>query len=72
LFFTAVPVFNIEDAKTSDLSLFSAYYAGMREQGVYLAPSQFESLFVSAAHTAAHIDQTVERAETVMGTLRLS
>ncbi len=72
LFFTAVPVFNIEDAKTSDLSLFSAYYAGMREQGVYIAPSQFESLFVSAAHTAAHIDQTVERAETVMGTLSLS
>jgi glutamate-1-semialdehyde 2,1-aminomutase len=72
LFFTSVPVLNIEDAKTSNLSLFSAYYAGMREQGVYLAPSQFESLFVSAAHTAAHIDQTVEGAETVMGKLNPS
>jgi len=72
LFFTAVPVCNIEDAKTSDLSLFSAYYAGMREEGVYLAPSQFESLFVSAAHTTAHIDRTIQGAKRVMRKLNLS
>jgi glutamate-1-semialdehyde 2,1-aminomutase len=69
LFFTRQPVQNIEDAKTSDLEMFSAYYAGMREQGVYLAPSQFESMFVSAAHEREHIERTVAAAEMVMNGL---
>ena len=70
LFFTDRPVRDIEDAKTSDLTLFSNYYAQMRDQGVYLAPSQFESLFVSAAHKKAHIEKTVEIAENTMIALR--
>jgi glutamate-1-semialdehyde 2,1-aminomutase len=37
----------------------------MREQGIYLAPSQFESMFVSAAHEKDHIERTVNAAETV-------
>ena len=66
LFFTDKAVCNIDDAKTSDLNLFSRYYAEMRQSGVYLAPSQFESLFVSAAHEEMHIDKTIEIAEKVM------
>ena len=65
LFFTRQPVQNIEDAKTSNLEMFSAYYAGMREQGVYLAPSQFESMFISAAHGREHIEKTIQAAEKV-------
>ena len=55
LFFTDRPVNNFEDAKTSDLNLFSAWYKGMRERGIYLAPSQFEAFFISAAHSEAQI-----------------
>jgi glutamate-1-semialdehyde 2,1-aminomutase len=65
LFFTRQDVQNIEDAKTSNLDMFSAYFAGMREQGIYLAPSQFESMFVSAAHEKEHIEKTINAAQTV-------
>ncbi|MCD4788260.1 MAG: glutamate-1-semialdehyde 2,1-aminomutase, partial [Desulfobacterales bacterium] len=63
LFFTDRDVKNFEDAKTSDLDMFAAYYKGMLEKGIYLAPSQFEALFVSAAHEVEHIDKTIEAAE---------
>jgi glutamate-1-semialdehyde 2,1-aminomutase len=63
LFFTENKVRNFDDAKSSDLNLFSAYYKGMRARGIYIAPSQFEALFVSAAHTAEHIDTTVTAAQ---------
>jgi glutamate-1-semialdehyde 2,1-aminomutase len=66
LFFTDRDVKNFEDAKTSDLNMFAAYYKGMLEKGIYLAPSQFEALFVSAAHEVEHIDKTIEAAEEVL------
>jgi glutamate-1-semialdehyde 2,1-aminomutase len=66
LFFTEIPVRNFSDAKTSDLKKFAAYYKGMRERGVYLAPSQYEALFVSSAHTDAQIDATVAAAGEVL------
>jgi glutamate-1-semialdehyde 2,1-aminomutase len=66
MFFSDRPVRNFSDAKTSDLKKFSAYYKGMLERGVYLAPSQFEALFVSAAHTDDKIDGTIAAAEEVM------
>ena len=62
LFFTDQKVRNFDDAKTSNLELFSAYYKSMRDKGIYLAPSQFEAAFVSAAHTDEHIDATVQAA----------
>lgn len=49
LFFTEKPVTDFESAKTSDTQLFGFYFRQMLERGIYLAPSQFESLFVSAA-----------------------
>lgn len=69
LFFTDRDVKNFEDAKTSDLDMFAAYYKGMLEKGIYLAPSQFEALFVSAAHEVEHIDKTIEAAEEVLKNL---
>jgi glutamate-1-semialdehyde 2,1-aminomutase len=69
LFFCAEPVKNIADAKKSDLALFSQFYQGMRDEGVYIAPSQFEALFLSSAHTSAHINLTIRAAEKVLGRL---
>ena len=66
MFFTNRKVNNYEDAKTSDLVLFSKFYKGMLEQGIYLAPSQFESLFVSSAHTMEEIDFTIEATDRVL------
>ena len=66
MFFSDKPVRNFSDAKASDLKKFTAYYKGMLERGVYLAPSQFEALFVSAAHTDDKIDATIASAEEVM------
>ncbi len=68
-FFTAGPVHNFEDAKLSDLSKFSRFHRGMLEQGIYLAPSQFEAGFTSLAHTDADIDKTLAAARTVMSSL---
>lgn len=65
MFFTNKPVENFEDAKTSDLQKFTAYYQGMLERGIYLAPSQFEAFFLSTAHETKHIEKTLEAAEEV-------
>jgi len=65
LFFSEKKVTNFDDAKASDLKMFSAYYQKMLARGIYLAPSQFEAVFVSAAHTDRHIDETLKAAEAV-------
>ncbi|HPV38179.1 MAG TPA: glutamate-1-semialdehyde 2,1-aminomutase, partial [Candidatus Hydrogenedentes bacterium] len=62
LFFNERPVRNYEDATASDTSRYAAFFRGMLERGVYFAPSQFEACFMSAAHTSAEIDQTLEAA----------
>jgi glutamate-1-semialdehyde 2,1-aminomutase len=69
LYFTDQAVDDFEDAKTADLSRFSSYYKLMREKGVYLAPSQFEAAFVSAAHTSEVIDETIAAAAAAMAAL---
>ncbi|MBD2080123.1 glutamate-1-semialdehyde 2,1-aminomutase [Leptolyngbya sp. FACHB-17] len=68
-FFAEGPVHSYEDAKKSDLSKFSKFHRGMLEQGVYLAPSQFEAGFTSLAHTEEDIDRTIEAARSVMSSL---
>jgi glutamate-1-semialdehyde 2,1-aminomutase len=65
LYFSDGKVDHYADAKKSDLDRFSAYYQGMLAEGIYLAPSQFEALFVSAAHDTEAIDQTIAAAEKV-------
>jgi glutamate-1-semialdehyde 2,1-aminomutase len=69
LFFTSGPVHSYEDAKASDTTKFGKFHRGMLEQGVYLAPSQFEAGFTSLAHTQADIDRTLEAAKAVLSNL---
>ena len=58
-FFTPQPVTDYESAKRSDTARFARFFRAMLERGIYLAPSQFESAFVSAVHTDDDIRQTV-------------
>ncbi|ACB00187.1 MULTISPECIES: glutamate-1-semialdehyde 2,1-aminomutase [Cyanophyceae] len=69
MFFTGEPVRNYEDAKKSDLHKFSRYHRGMLEQGIYLAPSQFEAGFTSLAHTDEDIEKTLAAAKVVLNNL---
>lgn len=59
-FFTEEKVINYDTAKTSDLDLFRRYFAALVEQGINVAPSQFEGMFVSGVHTDEDIELTVE------------
>ncbi len=68
-FFTDRAVHNFDDAKTCRLERFAAFYRGMLERGVYLAPSQFEACFISLAHTDQDIADTVAAAQDVMAGL---
>ena len=67
LFFTDKPVIDFESAKTSDTQLFGKYFREMLKRGVYLAPSQFESLFVSAALSEADLQHIEQANAEVMG-----
>jgi glutamate-1-semialdehyde 2,1-aminomutase len=67
-YFTDQPVHNLADAMQSDRERFTKYFHGMLEQGIYLAPSQFEAGFISAAHTSADIERTVKAAARVFKT----
>jgi glutamate-1-semialdehyde 2,1-aminomutase len=69
-FFNDKEVKNFDDAKTCDLDRFSAFYNGLRQKGIYIAPSQFEVLFISIAHDSEHIDRTIEAAESVLDQLK--
>jgi len=68
-FFTKNRVENFEDAKTANVKLFKTFFAGMLERGVYLAPSPFEAMFVSAAHSKKDIAKTIFTAQNVFGKL---
>ena len=60
LFFTENEVFDFESAKSSDTELFGKYFNAMLEQGVYVAPSQFETLFLSTAINENIADLIIE------------
>ena len=61
-FFTGRPVNNFEDVQTTDIARFKRFFAKMLDQGVYLAPSAYEAMFVSLAHSEQDIVKTVEAA----------
>jgi glutamate-1-semialdehyde 2,1-aminomutase len=69
-FFNDKEVNNFDDAKTCDLDKFAAFYNGMRQNGIYIAPSQFEVLFISAAHDTEHIEATIKAAEKVFNQIK--
>lgn len=66
LFFTNEKVSSYQQATQCNIDLFKRFYHGMLEQGVYLAPSAFEAGFVSSAHSDDLIDQTINKAATVL------
>jgi glutamate-1-semialdehyde 2,1-aminomutase len=63
LFFTEQPVTDFTSAKTADLPLFGRYFQAMLKRGVYLAPSQFESLFLSTALEPEHLTHIIQAHE---------
>ncbi len=65
-YFTDRPVHNLADAMRSDRERFRKYFHGMLEEGIYLAPSQFEAGFLSTAHSSANIERTVRAAAKIM------
>ena len=66
LFFNELPVIDYASASTSDQAAFKIWFHSMLEQGIYMAPSQFEAGFMSAAHSDADIDRTVTAAKKAM------
>ncbi|WP_165078744.1 MULTISPECIES: glutamate-1-semialdehyde 2,1-aminomutase [unclassified Desulfovibrio] len=64
-FFSATPVANFEQSKKCDQKLFTAFYKQMRAQGIYLAPSGFETGMVSFAHTKDDFDRALTAAKAV-------
>jgi glutamate-1-semialdehyde 2,1-aminomutase len=60
LFFTEKQVTNYEEATSQNLDHFNRYFAAMLEQGIYIAPSAYEVMFVSTAHTDEDIERTLE------------
>ncbi len=69
MFFTGDRVFNLESAGKSDLGMFTKYFKGMLDAGIYLAPSQYESMFVSLSLSDADIERTIEAAKQVFSSL---
>jgi glutamate-1-semialdehyde 2,1-aminomutase len=68
VFFTDHDVRNYDDAKRADQARYASYFHHLLDDGVYVAPSAFETLFPSLAHTDAEIDRTVESASTATTT----
>ncbi len=62
-FFTDRPVRNFADVQSTDIKRFKKFFAFMLEQGIYLAPSAYEAMFVSLAHSKADIEKTIEAAK---------
>ena len=68
-FFMAGPVKNYASAKRSDTREFARFFHSMLSHGIYVAPSQFELIFVSLAHGEQQIQQTIEAAQAAFSDL---
>lgn len=60
IFFTEKDVIDYDTASTSDTTLFASYFKNMLANGIYLAPSQFEAMFVSVVHSKEDVQRTLE------------
>ena len=69
LFFHAGPIHDWASAKSANTERFARFHGGLLARGVYWPPSQFEAAFVSAAHTEADIDHTIEAARATLRSL---
>ena len=65
-YFTGQPVWSLAEAMKSDRARFAKFFHGMLAEGIYLAPSQFEAGFISAAHSKTDIEKTVGAAAKVL------
>jgi glutamate-1-semialdehyde 2,1-aminomutase len=70
-FFTAQPVRDLASAMTADTNRYAAFFRGMLARGIYPPPSQFEAWFISGAHTARDIAQTVKAARAALKNLEI-
>jgi len=70
VFFNSGPVADYSSAKKSDAGMFAGFFQELLERGVYFPPSQFESLFVSTAHTEDDIDWTIRSAAEAFRAIR--
>jgi glutamate-1-semialdehyde 2,1-aminomutase len=68
-FFAEGPIVNWDTAKRSDTDRYARFFRAMLEEGVYLAPSQFECAFVGMSHTDEVIERTIEAARSAMKTV---
>lgn len=66
LFFSGKPVVNYQDACAADAEAFRVWFRSMLEQGIYLAPSPFETIFMSYAHSDEDIEKTIAAAKAAM------
>ena len=60
LFFTGEEIINLDSVMTADTAAFRTFFTSMLDQGIYVAPSPYETGFISVAHGEAEIDQTLE------------
>src|SRR5213075_1658797 len=60
LFMTDEPVRNFDDAQRADTDRYGALFRHLLDRGIYVAPSQFEAMFVSLAHGDEEIDRTIQ------------
>ena len=68
VFFTdGAAVRDYDGAQKSDTARFAAWFRHMLDRGIYLAPSQFEAIFLSAAHSAADLERTLDAAKEFRG-----
>ncbi|KGP73872.1 glutamate-1-semialdehyde 2,1-aminomutase [Pontibacillus yanchengensis] len=69
-FFTNEEVYNYETAKKADTDMFAKFYRVMIEEGIYIAPSQYEGLFLSTKHTDQDIEKTIEAAQCAFASIQ--
>jgi glutamate-1-semialdehyde 2,1-aminomutase len=67
IFFREGPVRNFAEASGSDLDRYAAFFRHLLERRIYVAPSQFEAMFVSTAHGEAEVEATVEATRELLG-----
>src|SRR3989442_1126250 len=72
LFFTPGPGTDYASAKKSDTQAYAKFFRAMLSQGIYLAPSQFEAVFLSTAHTPADLNKTLKAARAAFNKLKIS
>jgi glutamate-1-semialdehyde 2,1-aminomutase len=72
LFFTDQNVINFHSAKASDTTQFASYFQGMLQEGIYLAPSQFEAMFISTAINDGIIDRILEASKKALKNVKVS